>query len=85
MQNFYHKVGLLLAESFGLLEFTYKARNIPITTQSKDERRLARKEFKRSEKAKAPQNRFRANMSTDQKKVADQELDTKLVQSGKRI
>ena len=85
MHNFYHKVGLLLAESLGLLEFTFKARNVPLYTQSKEELRLARKEFQRSQKAKAPQNRFRATMSRDQQKVADQEFDTKVVQSGKRL
>ena len=85
MHNFYHKVGLLLAESLGLLEFTFKARNVPMYTQSKEELRLARKEFERSQKALPPQKRFRATMSRDQKKVADKDFNTKVVQSGKRL
>ena len=83
MLDLYRKLAFCLAEGFGLLEF--QARNVPLYTQSKDERRLAMDTFDLEQKRKAPQNRFEAGLSKQDKINRRRERAVKIKQSGKRL
>jgi len=66
-------------------EEIFKGRNVARYTQSAEEKRLKGISIDDQEKRKAPQNRYQAGMSKDQKAKANRELDVQLKQSGKRL